>query len=103
MRDWRQSYQHILSLIQTGQVEEALEVAQRAVQEHAAVYPLWELLGVAARQTGRHTLAITALERAVAIDPEQPSGHNNLGNAHRDADQHEKAVEAYQKAIARLP
>ena len=103
MRDWRQSYQHILSLIQTGQVEEALEVAQTAIQEHAAVYPLWELLGVAARQTGRHTLAITALERAVAIDPEQPTGHNNLGNAHRDADQHEKAVEAYQKAIAIKP
>ena len=103
MQDWRHTYQHILSLVQTGQLEKAFEEAERAVQTHTAIYPLWELLGVAARQTGRHTLAITALERAVAIDPNQPSGHNNLGNACRDVDQHERAVEAYEKAITIRP
>lgn len=103
MQDWRHTYQHILSLVQTRQLEKAFDEAQRAVQTHTAIYPLWELLGVAARQTGRHTLAISALERAVVIDPDQPSGHNNLGNAHRDIDQHEKAIEAYEKAIAIRP
>ena len=103
MQDWRQTYQRILSLVQTGKLEKAFEEAERAVQTHTAIYPLWELFGVAARQTGRQTLAISALEHAVAIDPEQPSGRNNLGNARRDADQHEKAIQAYQSAIAIRP
>lgn len=103
MQDWRHIYQHIMSLIQTGRVLEAVEEAERAVQAHASIYPLWELLGVAARRAGRQALALAALERAVTIDPKQPSGHNNLGNALRDANQHPRAITAYEKAISIRP
>lgn len=103
MQDWRHTYQHIMSLIQTGRVLQATEEAERAVQAHASIYPLWELLGVAARRAGRHDLSIAALEQAVMIDPEQPSGHNNLGNALRDGNQHRRALGAYEKAISIRP
>ena len=103
MQDWRHTYQRVRALIEAKRIAEALEQAEAAVQAHTANYPLWELLGIAARQAGKHDLAVTALTRAVAIDSAQPTGHNNLGNALRDTGQYHGAVEAYQNAIALKP
>lgn len=103
MQDWRHTYQRVRTLIEAGRIVEALEQAEAAVQAHTTNYPLWELLGIAARQAGKHELAVTALIHAVAIDSAQPTGHNNLGNALRDTDQYDSAVEAYQNALALKP
>lgn len=56
--------------------------------------------GLAALEQKQYTDAITYLEAAAASDPTQFAIWANLGRAYTGANQVEKAIEAYEKAIA---
>ena len=57
-------------------------------------------LGVIARRAGRLPEAVAELERAVALDAQQPATWNELGIAERESGAFAKARDAYEHALA---
>jgi Flp pilus assembly protein TadD len=60
-------------------------------------------LGVIYRQAGKLPEAVTELETAVRVSPQQPVFFNQLGITYRQSGQFAKAREAYEAAIALDP
>ena len=60
-------------------------------------------LGVIAHQMGRNDIAVGLLHRALALNPDWPEAHNNLGNALNGKGQRDQAIAAYRQAIALRP
>jgi cytochrome c-type biogenesis protein CcmH/NrfG len=54
-------------------------------------------------QTTNSTQQTQALEAEASNNPQNPVTWIQLGNSYYDADQHEKAIEAYEKALALKP
>ena len=66
------------ALRRSGQYAEAAEVLKRATLI-ASEALTWHELGLAYQALGRSTDAMTAIEKALELDPELPEAHNNLG------------------------
>ena len=62
---------------------------------------LWKVLGLALWAQGKDALA--ALERAVALLPQDAEAHGNLGNAYRSRGRAEDAAASHRRAIAIRP
>jgi tetratricopeptide (TPR) repeat protein len=62
---------------------------------------IWQWLGIALRTQGKDPLA--ALQRAIALLPDDPGAHNNLGNALGQRGRLDDAVASYQRALALSP
>jgi serine/threonine-protein kinase len=82
--------------------------AARAHSDHAlaldsALPTVWVTLGLVGVGTGRHTEAIEALQRALAIDPYSAEAYRLLANAYRDMGEPKQAEATYQRAIALKP
>lgn len=65
--------------------------------------PSCEGLGRIACQTGRYTVALDWLGKAIAIAPHVASFHLNLGNALKELGRIEEALAAYERAIVLNP
>ncbi|MFD0934558.1 tetratricopeptide repeat protein, partial [Methylobacterium trifolii] len=59
--------------------------------------------GILHHQTNRSLEAVRLIRRAIAIEPDDPSMHNNLGNVLFELDRPDLALKAYETAIALQP
>jgi protein O-GlcNAc transferase len=57
-------------------------------------------LGVIAHQIGRHDLAVKWICQAIALQPQNPSAHCNLGEAYRALGSLGEAMTEYRRALA---
>ena len=57
------------------------------------------LLGVIAHQQGQHELAVERICRAIALNPEAPAFHCNLGRVYRAIGKLAEAAKSYQRAL----
>jgi adenylate cyclase len=84
-----------------------LSAAARHYQRALSLAPTdTDILGDAAtllQSLGRLDEAIALKEHAVALDPVNPRGHHNLGNAYRWAGRWDEAVESYTTALSLSP
>lgn len=62
-----------------GQAKEARDGFARVVNRQPMRWPAWFLLGVAQRMLGDFRQAALALEKAVALAPDEPAPRNELG------------------------
>lgn len=60
-------------------------------------------LGIALQAAGRLVEALTAYDRAIALDPAFAAAYFNRGNAQSDLKRHEEALHSYEHAIALNP
>lgn len=60
-------------------------------------------LGVACAMAGRHQEALDAYERALRVDPRQPSAKANIGRAFSKLGRYEESVAAYREALEQNP
>src|SRR4051812_41472551 len=66
--------------------QEALQWMRRAIAAASVPAPeLLHTLGAMLMACGQAAEAVAVFERAVALKPEQPESHNNLGNALRQS------------------
>ena len=86
-----------------GRLDEAEVVYRRVLKAHPDNEDALHLLGVAARQTGRHDLAVDLIQQAIARNGRNPSFHANLGTALEASGKREEAMAAYRRAIAIKP
>jgi predicted CXXCH cytochrome family protein len=66
------------ALRRSGQYPEAADVLQQAAASTESPVT-WHELGLTYRALGRNTDAVTALGKALALDPDMAEAHNNLG------------------------
>jgi len=92
------------TLVRLGKIDEgiaALELA--AAGDEKGAYDVLLSLGVAYRQKGLPDKAVSALQRAVVLKPNEPQGWTNLGVAKARTADKEGAIAAYKKAVELAP
>ncbi len=88
---------------QKGHLQQAEAIYRQILQEAPSNADALHLLGVIARQVGKHDQAIQYINQAIRIQPSEPAFHSNLGNALKDQGQLTEAVAQYQEALRLKP
>jgi len=88
----------LLVLAQAGRYLELERGARQFVSEQPGSGPGWKLLGLALWQQGKD--ALSALERAADLLPDDPEALSNLGNALRRSGRIEHAAASHRQALA---
>jgi len=86
-----------------GQLEEALNALEKALELDPEYVDAWNGKGIVLDDLGRYEEAIEAYDKALALDPEFAYAWNNKGNALGNLGRYEEAIEAYDKALALDP
>ena len=88
------------SMIRNGEPKSALELLSPHLKTIAAEHAgAWRIAGGAMARLELDSHAISALEHAQSIDPNQGSGWFNLGSIHQRQGNDTQAVECYMKAM----
>ena len=89
--------------LRSGRVDEAERAYRALAQANPELGGPHANLGVIYRQAGKLKEAVTELEQATRLSPQQPIYLNQLGIAYRQQGQFAKARDAYQRAVALDP
>jgi predicted TPR repeat methyltransferase len=93
-------YDALLVAYHGGALEEAQRLALGLVARAPEHVGTLQLLGVLEARRGRFATALEWLDRAVALDPQLASLHNNRGNVLLALDREDEAVASYDCALA---
>jgi tetratricopeptide (TPR) repeat protein len=83
-----------------GLPEEALKYVDLALSLDPQHYPSLNLLGMLYLQKENYAQAAVALEKCLAVKPDFPDAHNNLGTAYLKMGFKDKAMAEFQNAFA---
>ena len=93
----------IVALFTEGRYQEAAALAQVMTVR----FPLhafgWIVLGEVYKQLGQSANALSHMQKAVALSPDNPEAHANLGNFLQGLGQHEQAAGSYRMALQIKP
>jgi tetratricopeptide (TPR) repeat protein len=92
-----------LTLLQQGNLDDALLAMQRTVSFPDATAEQFDHLGIALAKAGRHKDAVAAFEQSINLDDSRADAHYNLAKGFRKLDRHEDALKAYQTALRLKP
>jgi tetratricopeptide (TPR) repeat protein len=85
------------------QPAEAVRILREHLAQGSGTAEEQMLLGVAAAQTRDNVAAITAFEQAIALDPNNPVAHYNLGQIYRQVGRLQEALAACERALQLRP
>lgn len=88
---------------QAGQLKEAEALYQQVLAGHPDEPDALHLLGVLLGQTGRPSVAIESIARAIALNPHSAEYHNSHGNVLRDCGEVDAAIDAFREATRIMP
>ncbi len=91
------------SLIQQGQLEPAWVVVHEVLNADPRNAAAVQMRGLIYAQLGHMNEAVADFRQAVALTPNDPVAHNNLGNALRPLGQWEASLRACERALALAP
>ncbi len=93
---------HALGLLafRVGKLPQAISCLEEALRRNDRMPLYYRNLGEICRRAGKLELAIASGEQACQLAPDNLEGHYNLALAYADASLHQRAVDAYQKALA---
>jgi tetratricopeptide (TPR) repeat protein len=89
--------------LQEGQVDEAIDHLQKALEINPNVAKVHYSLGLSFVQLGQMDKAIAHFQKALQLKPGFAAAHNNLGFALARKGEVDKAIAEYQKALAIEP
>ena len=95
----QRAYDDALRALRAGRTDDAERGFKALAQAQPALGGPHANLGLIYRQQGKHADAVAALERAVAVSPQQPQYAAQLALAYRFAGQFTKARAAYERAL----
>jgi len=88
---------------ETGELDQALEMAQRLCRSHPDVAIVHNVHGVIAAERGDRQTAIDSYRRAIELDPANCDVHFNLGNVLRGVGDLNGALASYRAALQHRP
>ncbi len=86
-----------------GQLQAAEQIYRQILQAEPNHVDAIHLLGVIARQVGKHEIAIEYIERAIRLKGNEFIFHNNLGEAYCSLGRIPEAVACYRRALELKP
>ena len=86
-----------------GRLQLAEEIYRRILEAEPNQADALHLMGVVACQSGDHTKAVSHIARAIAVNPNDPTYHNNLGNAWLGQKKISEAASSYYRALQLQP
>jgi tetratricopeptide (TPR) repeat protein len=92
-----------VALFQAGRYAEAAPILRAVVAAAPGMDPAWNLLGGVLAASRDVAGAETAYQRAIALKPEAPEPHFNLGMAYDSAQRVQEAIACYRRALALRP
>ena len=99
--------QEELSILMEHYQNGRFDEAERSARSLALQYPhdnfSWKILGAVLKQTNRKHDAVITGQKAVEINPQDVTAHNNLGNTLKELGRLEEAEASYTQAIALKP
>jgi len=90
-------------LVGAGDEAGAEMLARKLTRRHPGSAVAWNAWGGMLGQLRQYTKAVTALERAAALDPSNPSVHNNLGNILATLGSISEALARFRAALSLRP
>ncbi|MEZ0373517.1 MAG: tetratricopeptide repeat protein [Candidatus Sericytochromatia bacterium] len=90
-------------LHQRGELEQARELYQQALDQQPDTPDLIYILGVLASQQGDYARAIAQIQAAIALRHDQPIYHYNLAKAFKASDRLDQAKASFEQALALDP
>src|SRR5690242_10403368 len=90
-------------LHRSGQLAAAEQACQTILAAEPNYLDALKLLGIISSQLGKHDVAISVLNRAIALRPGDASIHSNLGSALRVQGKLEEAAGSFHRAIELKP
>lgn len=94
------AYAALLALYHGGALEPAGAAARALVERVPGHVGALQLLGVIEARQGRFAAALVWLDRAVALDPQLASLHNNRANVLLALEREDEAIASYDRALA---
>ena len=89
----------LINLYNQGQPNVVIEQANKLTQKYPSSFEVWNILGIALVQVGHLEKATVAFDQLIKINPSNPEGYCNLGNALKAMGQLNEALTAYKKAL----
>lgn len=92
-------YNYAVSLMREKKFHAAIPSLRSVVQQRPEMFQGWLALAQSLQQTKQYAEAVTAYDRAYALNPD-PKLLFHLGRCAQKSDQHQKAITAYEQALA---
>lgn len=99
----RAEFTRALEMLKSSQPGVALQLFQQLATRYPQLAGVHVNIGIIHLQNNKTTDAISALKRAVQMNPANPSAHHHLGIAFRQAGQFNAAKESYLQALKIKP
>lgn len=90
-------------LLVAGQLPQAEAIYRRLLEAVPQAADPWHEMGLLQLQAKRPEAAVECLRRAIAIDPNTPAYHSNLGAAYRMLKQPVEAIASFERALQMGP
>ncbi|MEE2888780.1 MAG: tetratricopeptide repeat protein [Planctomycetota bacterium] len=87
----------------SGDLVQALDLAQRLTREHEDLAEAWLFLGIVRQRMDEVELAIAGFRQALVFDPKLGEAHNRLGILLVGLSEHQKAYDHLQLAVTMMP
>lgn len=101
--DPNQRFQQGLAFHQGGNLAQAKVVYQEILRSHPRHADALHLLGVIELHSGAPARAAELITQSIAVFPNNPGSHLNLGNAEKALEHYDAALACYDKALALKP
>lgn len=98
-----QTLQRITQLGQAGNLSAAETGCQKLLQQHPDAAAAWHLLSLICLQQRKPEQALSHIQRAIELDPNQPDFHSQSGVVYSNLGKLETGIECYEKALALQP
>ena len=95
----RAEIQSLISLVNKGQIQEALETVEVLIKDYPDEAILFNISGACYKANGQLEEAIKSFEKAISIKPDYAEAHYNLGVILRETGQIDAAMKSYEKAL----
>ena len=99
----RSKFDKALAAYQAKNFIKARKLCNQVIEIQPFNYDALHLGGLLAVNRGDKVEAIDLIEKSLAIQPSQPSAHNNIGNVFRKLDRYDEALAAYREATRQKP
>ena len=99
----KEQVQPLINLYSQGQYQEAVIEASQLLNQFPNSVNLYNIIGVANKDSGKLEEAIEAYNKALSIKPDYAEAYNNMGNALQKQGKLEEAVKAFNRALSIKP
>ena len=99
----KHDYQSIINLLNAGKLEEAKNYASELIKKYPNDFLIFNILGICLAKQNKHIASVENFEQSIKLKPNFMEGYFNLGNAHNNSGNPDKAVNCFKKALEIKP